>query len=116
MQVVRAGESSTPEAVSAVTPMSATWLRGPTQDENLDVGLISFAPGAATPPHVHLVGQVLVVTAGAGFVEANGERIELSTGDIVLSPAGEQHIHGAGPHGPMTHLSVTTGRSYLPET
>jgi quercetin dioxygenase-like cupin family protein len=113
MRVVRAEERPAAET-GPVQGLSAVWLRGPTQDHDLDVGLISFDAGAATPPHVHHVGQVLVVTEGAGFVEVDGVRTELGTGDIVLTPAGEEHVHGAGPDGPMTHLSVTTGRNYVP--
>jgi quercetin dioxygenase-like cupin family protein len=108
MRVVRAGDE--PDGGS---DLSADWLHGPTQSQDLDVGLIRFEPGACTPPHVHHVGQVLVVMSGVGFVEVSGERTALGTGDIVITPAGEWHAHGAGPDGPMVHLSVTTGRNEI---
>lgn len=91
--------------------LSALWLNGPAQDATLDVGVITFAPGAATPLHVHHVGQAFVILAGSGFVQVGDERTELGVGDIVVSSAGEWHTHGAGPDGPMVHLSVTTGRN-----
>jgi quercetin dioxygenase-like cupin family protein len=109
-QVVRAGEQL--DGPTGPMPgMSGSWLNGPTQDHNLDVGIIGFEAGVVTPPHVHHVGQVLVVLSGDGFVEVAGERTTISAGDIVITPAGEWHTHGAGPDGPMSHLSVTTGRN-----
>jgi quercetin dioxygenase-like cupin family protein len=113
VEVIRAGEAARSEPGST-SGLSARWLKGPTQSHDLDVGLISFDAGAATPPHVHHVGQVLVVTSGRGFVEVDGARTDLSEGDIVITPAGETHTHGAGPDGPMVHLSVTTGVNYVP--
>jgi quercetin dioxygenase-like cupin family protein len=106
MQVVRAGEAATDAGGQG---MAAQWLAGPHQNERLDVGLVSFDPGAATPPHVHHVGQVLVVASGTGYVETAGERVDVTVGDVVVTPAGEWHVHGAAAGGPMTHLSVTTG-------
>jgi quercetin dioxygenase-like cupin family protein len=112
VRIVRAGETS-PELVPDT--MAADWLVGPTADHGLDAGLVHFAPGATTPPHVHLVGQVLVGLHGQGFVQTgDGERVVLEVGDVVITPAGEAHVHGATAQGPFTHLSVTTGGYELP--
>ncbi|TFV88925.1 cupin domain-containing protein [Blastococcus sp. CT_GayMR16] len=70
---------------------------------------MTFAPGAATPLHMHREGQVLVVTAGEGFVEAGGERLEIGPGDVVLAAPGEWHVHGAAAQVGLVHVSVTTG-------
>jgi quercetin dioxygenase-like cupin family protein len=113
VEVIRAGDVP-PSEPGPVPGLSARWLKGPTQSHDLDVGLISFDAGVATPPHVHHVGQVLVVTSGEGFVEVDGIRTDLGQGDIVITPAGETHTHGAGPDAPMVHLSVTTGVNYVP--
>ena len=110
MQVVRAGSRGTTREPA---PLAADWLRGPHQDDALDVALVHFAPGAATPPHVHHGGQVLVVTAGMGFVEVGGVVTDLMPGDIVVTPAGEEHVHGAAAGGSFSHLSVTTGRNEM---
>jgi quercetin dioxygenase-like cupin family protein len=112
MRIVRAGQTAGPAVPEG---MAAEWLRGPTSDEGLDAGLVHFAAGAATPPHIHLVGQVLVALHGQGFVEVDGERSLIQVGDVVLTPAGEAHTHGATDAGPFTHLSVTTGGYQLPE-
>ena len=89
--------------------LTPTWLEGPFTADRLDVGVVTMSPGAATPPHVHIGGQVLVVTHGHGFVEANGDRQTLSPGDVVVSPPGESHVHGALDDESFTHISVTTG-------
>jgi quercetin dioxygenase-like cupin family protein len=112
MRVVRV-EEWRPNPAEPLDGLSGLWLNGPTQDHHLDAGVITFGAGSATPRHVHHVGQVFVVLSGEGFVQVGDERTELSAGDIVVTPAGEWHTHGAGPGGPMVHLSVTTGRNEL---
>lgn len=115
--MVRADEA----AARAATPpepgsgLAAQWLEGPHNAAQLDVGLVTLAPGGATPPHVHLGGQVIVVLTGEGFVETEGERIEIGPGDVVITPPGELHTHGAVSHSPMAHLTVTTGGYSFPE-
>jgi quercetin dioxygenase-like cupin family protein len=111
MDIVRGDDS--PVWDSAQQGLSARWLRGPAQDDNLDVALIHFEPGAATPAHVHHHGQTLVIVAGRGFVEVDGVRTEVSAGDVVVTPPGETHVHGATEDEAMVHLSVTTGRNEL---
>src|ERR1700720_1905031 len=85
------------------------WLEGPFNADRLDVGLVTMSVGGATPPHTHLGGQTLVVTAGRGFIEAGGGRGTVGPGDIVLCPPGELHVHGALGDEPLAHLTVTTG-------
>jgi quercetin dioxygenase-like cupin family protein len=94
---------------SAPPGLYPNWVEGPFNADRLDVGVVTMSPGVATPPHVHIGGQVLVVTHGLGFVEANGERQTVSPGDVVVCPPGESHVHGALGEGPFTHISVTTG-------
>lgn len=71
---------------------------------------VQFSPGARTDWHWHPDGQVLYVVAGSGLVQTDkGATVEISPGDVVYSPPGEVHWHGAQEHIPMTHLSLTTG-------
>jgi Cupin domain len=54
------------------------------------------------------VGQTLYVTEGRGLVQArDGGISEIRAGDIVVTPAGQWHWHGAAPEHYMTHLSIT---------
>ncbi|WP_433073361.1 (R)-mandelonitrile lyase [Dactylosporangium sp. CA-052675] len=69
---------------------------------------VTFSPGARTAWHVHPGGQRLVVTDGVGRTQQWGGPVEeLRAGDVVWCPPGVKHWHGAGPHGPMTHLALT---------
>ncbi|MFG1371602.1 carboxymuconolactone decarboxylase family protein [Xanthobacter oligotrophicus] len=68
---------------------------------------VSFEPGARTAWHTHPLGQTLVVTAGCGWVQQEGEDIqEMGIGDIVWIPPGVKHWHGATPGSSMTHIAV----------
>ena len=76
----------------------------------LNVAAVHFTPGARTAWHSHAGGQTLYVTEGRGLVQARGGHIvELSPGDVVFAPDGEEHWHGASPDRLMTHLSITEG-------
>ena len=55
------------------------WWEGPHDDGRLNAGVVTVQPGGVTPPHIHGGGQVMIVTAGCGFVEVDGERFELQT-------------------------------------
>jgi quercetin dioxygenase-like cupin family protein len=68
---------------------------------------VSFEPGARSAWHTHPMGQVLVVTAGAGRVQqAGGPVQEIRAGDVVWTPPGVKHWHGAAPTTAMTHLAI----------
>ena len=90
------------------------WLEGPFTSDRLDVGLVTLSPGGVTPPHTHVGGQVIVVTAGRGFIETGGERSIIEPGDVVICPPGELHVHGALGDEPMAHLTVTTAGYTFP--
>jgi quercetin dioxygenase-like cupin family protein len=68
---------------------------------------VTFEPGARTAWHTHPLGQNLVVTAGCGWVQAWGGRVEeIRPGDVVWIPPGEKHWHGATPTTAMTHIAI----------
>ncbi len=68
---------------------------------------VTFEPGARTAWHSHPLGQTLIVTAGAGLVQSRGGPIEeIRPGDMVWTPAGEEHWHGASPTTGMTHIAI----------
>lgn len=82
----------------------------PIHPEALNVLGVWFEPGARTSWHRHVEGQVLHVVSGAGIVANEaGERVHVTAGDTVVTPAGEVHWHGAERHSHMVHLSITTG-------
>jgi 4-carboxymuconolactone decarboxylase len=68
---------------------------------------VTFAPGARTAWHTHPLGQILIVTAGAGRVQRWGGSVEeIRRGDVVWIPPGLKHWHGAFPTTAMTHIGV----------
>lgn len=71
-------------------------------------GLVSFSPRARTAWHTHPAGQMLIVTAGKGWVQQEGQpRQEITSGDVVWIPAGVRHWHGATSTTAMSHIAVT---------
>ena len=72
------------------------------------VGQVTFEPCARTAWHTHPLGQVLIVTSGVGRVQQWGGPVEeLHAGDVVWTPPGVKHWHGAAPATAMTHIAVT---------
>jgi 4-carboxymuconolactone decarboxylase len=68
---------------------------------------VAFEPGARTAWHSHPLGQTLIVTAGAGWVQQWGGQIqEIRQGDIVWIPPGIKHWHGATAGTSMTHIGI----------
>ena len=71
------------------------------------VASVTFELGARTAWHSHPLGQTLIVTAGSGLVQSWGNPVEkIGPGDVVWSPPGEKHWHGAAPTTTMTHISI----------
>lgn len=68
---------------------------------------VSFAPGAHTNWHSHPLGQILVVTAGMGYIQQWGGKVEqIHPGDVIWTPPNVKHWHGAGLKESMTHISI----------
>ena len=81
----------------------------PVRSVYMRIGVL-FEPGARTDWHTHPEGQVLYIASGAGKVQKDdGETVHVSAGDVVYSPAGETHWHGASENSYLMHLSLTTG-------
>jgi quercetin dioxygenase-like cupin family protein len=68
---------------------------------------VTFEPGARTAWHTHPLGQVLIVTAGRGWVQHWGGPVqEIREGDVVRIPPGQKHWHGATATTQMTHIAL----------
>ncbi|RIY00914.1 cupin domain-containing protein [Aureimonas flava] len=74
-------------------------------------GLVTFEPGARSAWHTHPAGQVLIVTRGLGWVqEEGGRKREIGPGDVVWTPPGVKHWHGATAETAMSHIAITNVR------
>ncbi|MDR2259442.1 MAG: cupin domain-containing protein [Azoarcus sp.] len=68
---------------------------------------VTFMPGARSNWHTHPAGQTLIVVSGTGWVqEWGGPRREIRPGDVIWTPPGVKHWHGAAEHNGMRHLAV----------
>jgi quercetin dioxygenase-like cupin family protein len=72
-------------------------------------GLVTFEPGARSAWHTHPLGQMLVVvTAGTGWVQQEGgTKQEIRPGDVIWTPPGVKHWHGATATNGMSHIAIT---------
>lgn len=73
----------------------------------VSAGAVTFQPGARSAWHTHPKGQTLVVTAGTGWVQqAGGEMTLIKPGDVIWTPPGVKHWHGATATSGMTHIAI----------
>ena len=74
--------------------------------EGLTSKAVHFPAGVRTNPHVHTKGQHIIVTHGRGVVgDESGVHI-VGAGDVITSPPGGWHWHGALPSASMSHVTV----------
>jgi len=82
-------------------------LNSPPEPARVVMALVTFEPGARTAWHTHPYGQTLIVTAGYGWVQREGEeKQEIRPGDVVYIFPGEKHWHGASATTAMSHIAV----------
>jgi quercetin dioxygenase-like cupin family protein len=80
------------------------------EPSRVPVNTVRFAPCARTAWHAHALGQTLHVTDGVGLVQARGgEVVLIRPGDMIWTPPGEWHWHGAAPDQFMVHTAIWEG-------
>ncbi|WP_404336886.1 carboxymuconolactone decarboxylase family protein [Sphingomonas sp. MMS12-HWE2-04] len=108
IQIVPAGQAPTPGSadyftgsVSVASPFKGSG------EARLGGATVTFQPGARTNWHSHPLGQLLIVTHGAGWVQAQGKPAQaMKPGDTVWIAPGLKHWHGAAHDSTMTHVAV----------
>ncbi|RXK57863.1 cupin domain-containing protein [Lacibacter luteus] len=95
---------------------SSDWFSGavridllfqPNEARRAAAASVTFEPGARTAWHTHPLGQTLIVIAGCGWAQSEGEPIqEIHPGDVVWFAPGEKHWHGATLTTGMTHIAI----------
>ncbi|HEY3057686.1 MAG TPA: cupin domain-containing protein [Chloroflexota bacterium] len=78
----------------------------PEESQSFNFSVVAFSAGSRNKMHVHTSDQILIVTEGSGVVANDHEERQISQGDVVLIPAGENHWHGAPGATPMSHITV----------
>jgi quercetin dioxygenase-like cupin family protein len=110
MQLKRVGTiASTKGPASSFTGnVRIEMLSTPPAPARTSCASVTFEPGARTAWHTHPLGQTLLVTAGAGWTQCEGEAIvAIRAGDVIWCPPGHKHWHGATSRTAMTHIAVT---------
>jgi quercetin dioxygenase-like cupin family protein len=75
--------------------------------KEFNVNVVNFGKGVRNKFHSHDSEQILVVTFGKGIVATETEEIVITTGDVVIIPAGEKHWHGAAKDSKFSHIYVS---------
>jgi 4-carboxymuconolactone decarboxylase len=90
--------------------------QSPITDEegsDLSINYINFPKGVANKLHKHSNDQILIVTKGVGFVGTKEKVYKVKEGDIIWTPKGEAHYHGASKSSAFTHISITRSKTKL---
>ena len=109
LTVMRAGSRPVIEGPAANFTGKVTIDRQVRPDESKRTmgSLVSFEPGARTAWHTHPLGQTLIVTSGCGWIQVEGgKKEEIRAGDVIWTPAGAKHWHGAQPDSTMSHYAI----------
>jgi quercetin dioxygenase-like cupin family protein len=68
---------------------------------------VTFTPCARTAWHTHPAGQTLIVTAGTGWIQQwGGKKLAIKPGDVIWTPPGVKHWHGATDSTTMSHIAI----------
>ena len=78
------------------------------EPSNLTCGHVEFEAGARSNWHTHPKGQLLIVSEGSGLIQEWGKPVrKIQKGDVVWTPPGVKHWHGAGPKTSMAHSAIS---------
>jgi 4-carboxymuconolactone decarboxylase len=80
----------------------------PDSTNKVQVGNVTFKPGARSNWHYHPGGQILLITGGTGYYQEKGspKRI-IRKGDVVNCPPDIPHWHGASANEEMIQIAIT---------
>ncbi|CAI8052684.1 hypothetical protein GBAR_LOCUS28816 [Geodia barretti] len=118
MKIVKLSTVPTEAATSALFTGDVTRQAPFTADDsnNFNFGVVSFSAHSRNKFHKHSGDQILIVTEGTGTVATDDEEVEVTAGDVVIVPAGENHWHGAPGDTAMAHITVTVKGSQTEQT
>ena len=109
MKITQAGSQPSgkapPENFTGAVRRDPLFQPGP--PARLAGGSVTFEPGARTAWHTHPIGQVLLITAGCGWVQSWGKaKQQVTPGDVVWFDPNEKHWHGATSTTAMSHIAI----------
>jgi quercetin dioxygenase-like cupin family protein len=82
-------------------------LFNPNEMRSFSSAEVTFTPCARTAWHTHPAGQTLIVTTGTGWIQQwRGEKLSINPGDVIWTPPGVKHWHGATDTTTMSHIAI----------
>ena len=82
-------------------------LFGTNEVRTFGAGEVTFTPCARSAWHTHPAGQTLIVTSGTGWVQEWGQpKQQMNPGDVIWTPPGVKHWHGASETDSVTHIAL----------
>jgi quercetin dioxygenase-like cupin family protein len=82
-------------------------LFNPNAVRNTGSAEVMFTPCARTAWHTHPAGQTLIVTTGTGWIQQwGGQKQAIKPRDVIWTPPGVKHWHGATETTAMTHIAI----------
>jgi quercetin dioxygenase-like cupin family protein len=111
MEVISAGSQTSipgPEKIFSGNAMiDPLYLPKDPKGKEISAASVTFEPCARSAWHTHPKGQLLIVTAGKGWVQQQGHAKQtINAGDVIWTPPGVMHWHGATDKASMTHIAV----------
>ncbi len=74
----------------------------------VQVGNVTFAPGARSNWHYHPAGQILLITGGTGYYQEKGSTKKIiRKGDVINCPPNILHWHGASATEELIQIAIT---------
>ncbi len=74
----------------------------------VQVGNVTFEPGARSNWHSHPGGQILLAMGGTGYYQEKGSPVKiLRKGDVIKCPPDIAHWHGASPDDKFIQVAIT---------
>ena len=108
MKVIRKQEAEVRQGKTFTGETVLEEMLFPQVPGGIKLTVVRFADGSVTHWHTHPGEQVLYVLEGECRVGTETEEMTLRPGDVVHTPPGEKHWHGAAPGTSMMHISITT--------
>lgn len=112
LQILHAGDKPVRAPASNFTGVVRSSARfAGTGGSRLGGATVTFEAGSRTNWHSHPLGQLLVVTSGHGWVQAEGEPVRpIGPGDTIWTAPGVKHWHGATRTTGMTHVGISESK------
>jgi quercetin dioxygenase-like cupin family protein len=80
--------------------------------EGIAVNCAVMKPEGRTYWHTHERGQLFFIASGKGVVATRDGQVQIvQAGDVVWTPPGEEHWHGAAPDSFVTYTAISLGTS-----